>query len=434
MRPALLTFLGLFLWFTLAIITAWYPPLLIVWQLFGVTLLLLAVIDVWQVWRIPPPQVERQVLGSLPLGVWSEVVLRLHNLSARDCVIEIFDDYPIHSDLQGLPQLLTLPAATGIETHYRLCPQQRGATQFAGVHLLLHSPWQFWKYYHYLLLPTAVRIYPNFATTTKYALFATENRLGQLGIRKLQRRGEGLEFHQLREYRSGDTLRQIDWNATSRYKKLISKEYQDERDQQIIFLIDCGRRMLAQDGPLSHFDYTLNAILLLSYVALRQGDALGLMTFSGEHRWLAPQKGMSTLNLVLNTVYDLQPSTHSSDYLYAAQQLMKTFNKRALVILISNLRDEDNDELLPALQLLRKKHLVLLASLQEHVLNEGLEHPVYTFEEALRHAATLDYLNYRRQAHEVLKGHGILYLDTEPEQLPVRMVNRYLEIKRSGML
>jgi uncharacterized protein (DUF58 family) len=143
---------------------------------------------------------------------------------------------------------------------------------------------------------------------------------------------------------------------------------------------------------------------------------------------------MSTLNLVLNTVYDLQPSTHSSDYLYAAQRLMKSFNKRALVVLISNLRDEDNDELLPALQLLRKKHLVLLASLQEHVLNEELERPVYTFEEALRHAATLDYLNYRRQAHEFLKGHGILYLDTAPEQLPVRMVNRYLEIKRSGIL
>ncbi len=406
--------------------------MVIYWQFCGVVLLLLAFFDAWRVWRLPTIRLERQVPGSLPLGVWNEVILRLH--SRVPCLVEVFDDYPINSDLQGQPQRITLPASAGMETQYRIRPQQRGATQFAGVHLLLYSPWRFWKHYRYVKLNTPIRVYPNFATITKYALFAAENRLGQLGIRKLQRRGEGLEFHQLREYRTGDALRQIDWNATARHKKLISKEYQDERDQQIIFLIDCGRRMLAQDGALSHFDHTLNAILLLSYVALRQGDALGLMTFSGERRWLAPRKNINTINVVLNTVYDLQPSAQASDYLNAATQLMLRLKKRALVILISNLRDEDNDELLPALQLLRKKHLVLVASLQERILNKVLEQPVHNFEDALRYAATLEYLNARRQAHDALKGHGIVYLDTVPEQLPVMMVNRYLEIKRSGVL
>jgi len=448
MRPASFAFLGLALWLILGLAAALRPHNVIYWQIMGVILLLLALIDAWRVWRIPAIDVQRHVPGSLPLGVWSEVILCFHNPTTKPRFIEIFDDYPIHSDLQGQPQRLMLPASAGIETQfqanvfarknicvkYRIRPEQRGATQFAGVHFLLYSPWRFWKRYRYTELKTPIRVYPNFATITKYALFAAENRLGQLGIRKLQRRGEGLEFHQLREYRTGDSLRQIDWNTTSRYKKLISKEYQDERDQQIIFLIDCGRRMLAQDGALSHFDHTLNAILLLSYVALRQGDGLGLMTFSGEQRWLAPRKGMNTVNIVLNTVYDLQPSTRSSDYWAAANQLMRRHNKRALVILISNLRDEDSDELLPALQLLRKKHLVLLASLQERILNDVLEQPVSTFEDALRHAATLDYLNARQGAHDTLKNQGIIYLDTEPEQLPIRMVNRYLEIKRSGML
>ncbi|RKZ93256.1 MAG: DUF58 domain-containing protein [Candidatus Parabeggiatoa sp. nov. 1] len=434
MRPTKFAFLGLFLWLTLAIAATLRPHNVIYWQIGGILLLLLALFDAWRVWRFPPIRVQRQVPSSLPLGVWSEVILRLHNPTTAPCLIEIFDDYPIHSDLQGQPQHISLPANTGIETQYRIRPQQRGATQFAGAHLLHHSPWRFWKHYRYIQLSTPIRVYPNFATMMKYALFAAENRLGQLGIRKLHRRGEGLEFHQLREYRSGDPLRQIDWNATSRHKKLISKEYQDERDQQIIFLVDCGRRMLAQDGALSHFDHTLNAILLLSYVALRQGDALGLMTFSGEQRWLAPRKGMNTVNVVLNTVYDLQPSTHASDYLNAATQLMIRHNKRALVILISNLRDEDSDELLPALRLLQQKHLVLLASLQERILNEVLEQPVYNFKDALRHAATLDYLNSRRATHDALKSHGIVYLDTVPELLPVMMVNRYLEIKRSGML
>lgn len=434
MRPAPFVFLGLSLWLTLAVAATLRPPMMIYWQFGGILFLLLALIDAWRVWRFPTIQIQRQVPGSLPLGVWSEVILRFHNPTKVPRLIEVFDDYPVTCDLQGQPQRLTLPTKAGIETRYRIRPQQRGATQFGGVHFLHYSPWRFWKYYRFVEIKAPIRVYPNFAAMTKYALLAAENRLGQLGIRKLQRRGEGLEFHQLREYRTGDVLRQIDWNATARHKNLISKEYQDERDQQIIFLIDCGRRMLAQDGPLSHFDHTLNAILLLSYVALRQGDALGLMTFSGEQRWLAPRKSMNTINRVLNTVYDLQPSTHASDYLNAATQLMQRLKKRALVVFITNRRDEDSDELLPALQLLRKKHLVLLASLQERILNEVLEQPVETFEEALRHSATLNYINSRQQAHDQLKNHGIIYLDTEPEQLPVMMVNRYLEIKRSGIL
>ncbi|OQY46702.1 MAG: hypothetical protein B6247_27440 [Candidatus Parabeggiatoa sp. nov. 2] len=434
MRPARLAFIGLSLWLTLALAATLRPPMMVYWQIGGIFLLLLALFDALRIWFLRPIQIQRQIPCSLPLGVWSEVILRLHNPSLAPRLIEIFDDYPVTCDLQGQPQRLTLPGFAAMETQYRIRPQQRGAIQFAGVHLLHHSPWRFWKHARYIELKTPTRVYPNFAAMTKYTLFATENRLGQLGIRKLQRRGEGLEFHQLREYRPGDALRQIDWNATARHKKLISKEYQDERDQQIIFLIDCGRRMLAQDGALSHFDHTLNAILLLSYVALRQGDALGLMTFSGEQRWLAPRKSMNTINVVLNTVYDLQPSTHASDYLNAATQLMIRLKKRALVVLISNLRDEDSDELLPALQLLRKKHLVLLASLQERILNEVLEQPVLNFEDALRHAATFNYLNSRQGTHDALKSHGIIYLDTEPEQLPVMMINRYLEIKRSGML
>jgi uncharacterized protein (DUF58 family) len=434
MRPAPLSFIGITLWLILAIAASLRPLMTIYWQIGGFLLLLIGSIDAWRIWRVPTLTIQRQLASSLPVGIWSEVILRLHNLTTIPYKLEIFDDFPTTCDIQGQPQVLTLPPSSVVETRYRLCPQQRGDSHFAGIHLLLHSPWRLWKHYRYLPLPTTTRIYPNFAAITKYTILAAENRLGQLGIRKLQRRGEGLEFHQLREYRAGDTLRQIDWNATSRYRKLISKEYQEERDQQLIFLIDCGRRMLAQDDALSHFDHTLNATLLLAYVALRQGDALGLMTFSGEHRWLAPRKGMNTINLVLNTLYDLQPSQHTSDYLTAAHQLMHYYTKRALIVILTNLRDEDNDELLPALKLLRSKHLVLLASLQERILHDVLERPIHRFEDALRHAATLHYLQLRRQAHDFLKEPGIIYLDAEPMQLPIQIVNRYLEIKQSGIL
>ncbi|ALG67689.1 DUF58 domain-containing protein [Beggiatoa leptomitoformis] len=435
MRPAPLLLWLLFGWLLFAICTSIFPRLLMLWAIMGGMLLIIALYDLLQLWMQTFPHVTRKAAGSLALGVWCDVELTIFSRYKADQQIEIIDDYPPQADIENLPQTLYLQANTGVATQYQFCPQQRGNLHFNGVHLLLHSSLHLWKRYYYQAIPQAIKVYPNFAAVTKYALFAIENRLGQLGIRKRPRRGEGLEFHQLREYRAGDSLRQINWNATSRLKKLISKEYQDERDQQIIFLIDCGRRMATQDGALSHFDHTLNAVLLLSYVALRQGDALGLLTFSGtESRWIAPRKGMNTVNLVLNTLYDLQPTLRTSDYLNAVEQLLKHHQKRALIILISNLRDEDNEELTIALKLLRAKHLVLLASLREKILNEVLDAPVMQFNDALRYAAIHEYLGHRSQSQENFKNKGVIFVDTEPEQLAIHIVNRYLDIKRGGIL
>jgi len=433
-RPGRTLFIALLIWLLLAIAASIVPAMSLYWQLGALLLLVLAIGDAWRGWRGADITLERQVSSSLAVGVWSEVQLRFYNPSAQAYTLSVFDHHPLYSAVEYLPQQLILPPATTMQLCYRFQPQRRGQAEFSGVSLLRHSPWRIWHYYKYYPLVTVVRIYPNFATLLKYTLLATKNRLGQIGIRTHQRRGEGLEFHQLREYQPGDSLRQIDWNTTSRYKKLISKEYQEQRDQQVIVLLDCGRRMLAQDGPLSHFDHTLNALLLLAYVALRQGDALGLLTFSGERRWLAPSKGLATVQLILNSLYDLQPSTSTSDYLTAAQQLSRYQKKRALIVLISNLRDEDSDELLPALRLLQRQHLVLLASLQEQILDTVLAQPVHSFDAALRHAAIDHYLAQRRQTHNRLRAQGILCLDTPPEHLPIMMVNRYLAIKRSGRL
>jgi uncharacterized protein (DUF58 family) len=420
-------------WAALGLLSAFVPALLWLWQASGIFALLLNLSDIRALWRLPLPEATRTVPGTLALGEWQAVRLNLKT-HAHALRVDVFDDYPVSAGQEGMPQSLHLATRQTVLLTYRICPGVRGAFTFPGIYLRLYSPLGLWQRSRYIAHASTIKVYPNFAAITRYTLLATENRLGQLGIRKLQRRGEGLDFQQLREYRVGDTLRQIDWNATARQKKLISKEYQDERDQQIIFLIDCGQRMLAHDGPLSHFDHTLNALLLLAYVALRQGDALGLLSFSGAHRWLAPRKGASVVNAVLNNVYDLQPGLLSSDYLGAAEELMTRQKRRALVILVSNLRDQESDELLPALKLLQRKHLVLLASLRETIIDQVLDAPVRNFDEALRYAATQDYLQQRRQAHQVLQQHGILYLDSVPEHLPVQLINRYLEIKRSGRL
>lgn len=434
MRPAPALIAASGLWLILSLVSAIVPTLTPLWLSLGALLAVIALWDVWRIARLAPPLVTRQVSASLAVGVWHAVQLRIRHSGKRTLGLTLFDHLPASVEFQGLPQSTRIDPASQAVLSYRLRPLERGDHAFGPVQVLLRSPFNLWRRSLLIAAPQTIKVYPNFAEVAKYALFATDNRLSQIGIRKYRRRGEGLSFHQLREYRAGDALRQIDWNASARLKKLISREYQDERDQQVIFLIDCGRRMLAKDDALSHFDHALNALLLLSYVALRQGDGVGFLAFAGNQRFLPPRKGASAINAVLNAVYDLQANAHAPDYAQAATDLITRLKKRSLVVILSNLRDEDAEELRPALALLRQKHLVVLASLQESVLNHITQQSVTDFDDALRLAATDIYLEQRRAAHEALKRSGVLLLDVEPAQLPVALVNRYLDIKLSGRL
>ncbi|WP_342779823.1 DUF58 domain-containing protein, partial [Aliikangiella coralliicola] len=204
-----------------------------------------------------------------------------------------------------------------------------------------------------------------------------------------------MEFHQLREYRMGDSLRQIDWRATSRLQKLISKDYQQERDQNIIFMLDSGRRMRTKDGELSHFDQALNAMLLVASIALRQGDAVGLKVFGGKEQFLPPRKGPSSISAMLNQIYDLHPTNRASDLVGAAERLVQQFKKRSLIVIVSNVRVEDQTELKTAVSLLKRYHLVMLANLKEQVLQDVLTDEVYQFEDALKFSQTISYLQQR---------------------------------------
>ena len=410
------------------------PELAHFWVAAAILLLFFAALDAIAALRIRAPEAKRILPGSLPLGVAHDVVLRLANQSAAPVTCEVHDHYPAGTEVRGMPQRTTVPAHGWAEIRYSLRPVRRGELEFGRVEARLDSRAGLWQLRRRLGEATATRVYPNFAALTRFALLATDNRLSQLGVLQRRRRGEGLDFHQLREYREGDSQRSIDWKATSRMRRLVSREYQDERDQQVVLLIDCGRRMAAQDDELAHFDYVLNAALLLAYVSLRQGDAVGFLAMADESRWFAPRKSRATVNLILNRVYDLHPTLKTTDYYGAALELMKRLRKRALVVILSNLRDEDDDTLAPALRLLQSRHLVLFASLREAILSRALAARVDNFERALTHAATAEYLQRRELAFRRLERGGAACLDVEPAELPIALVNRYIDIKRSGRL
>ena len=173
---------------------------------------------------------------------------------------------------------------------------------------------------------------------------------------------------------------------------------------------------------------------MLSYVALRQGDAVGLSTFGGSSRWVSPKKGYHTIQRILNTTYDLQPGTDAPDYTQAASDLLIRHKKRALVIILSSVRDEDSAELQAAMRLLNRRYLVVLASLREKPWDDPLKPPPKDIDEALRTGATHHYLQQRKAAMDALVNQGAIAVDVLPEKLGPSLINSYLNIKSSGKL
>ncbi|HEU0199669.1 MAG TPA: DUF58 domain-containing protein [Burkholderiaceae bacterium] len=395
-------------------------------------------------WQRAPLLLDRVLPAALALGVPAHVRLVFTNPAGRRWRARVFDHADPTLTLAGLPLAVAVGPGERVVATYSVTPQKRGELFFLPAELRVASRWRLLELRRRIGATQAVRAYPNFAAVARYAWLAADRRLTEIGIKTYAQRGEGTDFKELTEYRPGESLRHIDWKATLKLQRPIVREFQDERDQNVVFLLDCGRRMRADETGaegvpvLSHFDHALNAVMLLAYVALKQGDAVGALTFGHEPgttpALFAPRKGMSSFNALLAALYAVQPQPAFSDYLLAAGEVMARLPKRSLIVLITNFRDEDAAELAPALKLLRTRHLVIAASLRERVVRALVEQPLAQAETVFGVAGAHLYEQARRDAFTRLAARDALLIDVEPEQLPVELVNRYHAVKRAGLL
>ena len=435
MRPAPALLWLLLGWSVLGALAslAWLP--LTTWLACGGGIALLALIDARRLRRMPSPTLQREVAPVMPLGPEARVGLRLRGAGARVQKVRLHDLHPGGWAVRGMPRTLALPPGDELQLDYAVTPDARGQFRFEGCHVQLRSPWHGWTARRVVGAPSTVRVYPNFASLAELARLSVELASRSVGARLQRRRGEGTEFQELRDYRVGDSLRKIDWKATARSNRLISREYRDERNQQVVLMLDCGRRMLAQDDQLAHFDHVLNASLALASIALRQGDAVGMLACTGQQqRWLPPQQGSGGMDMLLGAGYDLQAMPLATDYLAAASALQAHQQRRALVVLITNVRDEDDAELRMAVSMLSRRHLVMLVSLRELALDRAAGDPGDDLETGIRSASAMHYLAERERVHEALRREGVNTLDVSCAELSGALIERYLSVKRGGRL
>lgn len=398
--------------------------------------------DCWwtgRAWERAPPELRRNMPVAMAIGARCEVTLLFENPGARAWDILVFDHPGAPLEFTALPARVRLPPRSVSNYSYPVTPAGRGDASFDRAEVRVRSLLGLVWLRRRVGTRELRRVYPDFAQISRYAWLAGDRRLAELGVKTWQRRGEGTDFKQLTEYRPGDPIRHIDWKATLRARRPIVREFQDERDQNVLLLLDCGRRMRAdeQAGSGGHFDQVLNATVLLAYVALRQGDAVGVQTFAvpaGSERHIPPAKGNRALNRLMASLYDLQPTLTQPDYLGAAGAVLRSLRRRSLIVIVTNFRDEDSAELGQALQLLRTRHLVLLASVRERALREIAEQPITDHDSVLQIATAQLFTQQRRAAFQRLAAGHSLMVDAEPDRLGVALVNQYRTAKAAGVI
>ncbi len=421
-------------WLLLSAMAAAVPALMQPWLWLGIILAVGVAVDALIAGFRKPLEVQRRLPGRFALGEAGEVRLTLRNESGQPAKVEVFDGIPQGAVAPTLPWSGEVPAGREIRVFHPVTLAERGEAVFGALHLRRVSPLGFWTRRTLHLAAETVKVYPNYEPVIRFALLAMQHRESPMGIIRRPRAGSSRDFHQLRDYRDGDPLAQIDWKATSRRQVLISRDFQEQRNQSVVFLLDTGRRMRALDGGVPQFDHVLNAILLVSHVALRQGDQVAVKSFGGSDRWLPPVKGSHAMPVLLNHLYDYQTTPAPSDFSGAVEQLMARQRRRSLVILLTNLRGEDGKELVPALQVLKSRHLVLLASMRERAVEDAMADPVESFSSALKFLAADRYVQERREILATLGALGVLTLDSTAQDFATALANSYFDIKAAGRI
>jgi uncharacterized protein (DUF58 family) len=317
---------------------------------------------------------------------------------------------------------------------YRVRPPRRGDYAFGDLYLRWSSVLGLLRCQGRFPASGPVKVYPNLMDVRKYDVLLRKNRLWELGLRMARVPGSGNEFERLRDYQPDDEYRRINWKATARRGKPISIEYQTERSQNLLAVLDVGRMMRSPVGDVAKLDYAVNAVLLLAFVATQRGDRMGLLTFADRPlSWLAPAGGKGQFYRMLELLYAVQAQPIEPDYRAAFSYLAAQQHKRSLVLVFTDLTGSLAAEALPAhMSSLRRQHLALLVTVADPTVNRLAHQSVWNSATMYERTVAGQLLDERRLALDRLHHLGVLTLDVAADELSVAVINRYLELKLVG--
>ena len=380
--------------------------------------------------------VSRELPRTCSLGVPVDSDVHLENRTPLTLTGALRDDLPEHFQASPAEHAIRLPPRGAVTLRRRLTPQRRGAFRLDAVDVRMASPLRLWNRFRRFPLESRLNVYPDMKQLSDYAVLARTNRLSLIGVRRTRHVGQDSDFERLRDYSRDDNYRHIDWRSTARRRKLTVRQFQSDQSQRVIFLLDCGRMMTNTHGDYSLLDHALNASLMMAYVALAQGDSVGMLCFSDAvHSYIPPRGGASQMNRLIQAGFDQFPRLVESRYDQAFLYLAGRCKRRSLVALTTNVIDEVNAAaVVDHLSHLSGRHLPLGVLLRDREMFEAADSPSEEPFAMYRAAAAADILLWRDQVLSDLQHRGVLVLDAFPDELTAPLVNQYLDVKAKHLL
>ncbi len=406
--------------------------------LYDVGLIALAMIDA-RLSQLPKGvRITREFSGRFAVGAETEVHINVQNAQPHAVSLEVKDEYPPQMKLSGLREAhLRVDGQTSAALVYGLTPPKRGRFEFGQIVVRFLSRFNLvWCETRAGEAVTAVKVYPNMRRAREAELKALGARSLVASHRKTSWRGEGREFESLRDYVRGDELRHISWSATARRGKLTTRQYQVERDQTILIAIDGGRLMTARIEQETKLDSAVHAALALMSAAARAGDNAGLLVFGRKIKaFLPPSRGRDHMDAALEALYSVEPEMIEPSYSHAFEYIAANSKRRSLVIVITDLVDEEGSkELLTSLRLLRPRHLPLVVTIADRDLRAVVSNAPETARDLFTQSVAEEIMYLREAALRLVESQGGLALDVTAAALAPAILEKYLQVKERGLL
>ncbi|MBR6182092.1 MAG: DUF58 domain-containing protein [Prevotella sp.] len=413
-----------------------FGPMLIVGKWLLVALFLVVIFDALVVYARVRMAARRDCPERFSLGDENEVAIVVANRSPLSLHLEVIDELPFQFQKRDFSIKGRIGANEGKTFTYTLRPTERGVYAFGRVLLYVSSMVGMVQRCIRTAEPFNVKVYPSFLMLRKYELMALSNNFSEMGIKRIRRAGNNTEFEQIRDYVQGDDYRTINWKASARRSRLMVNAYQDERSQQIFSVIDKGRMMQQTFNGMTLLDYSINAALVLSYVAINKQDKAGLITFADKFDTFVPADRKTTqMQLIQENLYHQQTVFGESDYSMLCPNVNKLVGRRSFMMLYTNFTDFGSlERQLPYLVLFNTYHRLLVVFFEDMELNDFTRTPSESMEDLYQHVVAEKLVYERRLIANTLMQNGIYCLLTTPNKLSVDVINKYMEMKSRQLL
>lgn len=411
-------------------------PVVFTLLVLNAALVVAAGFDVLRAPRASVLQIERDAPAVSGSDREDEMRVRLHNPTMRSLAVQIRDATPPSLHRTPVRDRTVVPAQGWRTVSAMIRPSRRGYADLGPFTVRTAGPLGLAGRQGSVRSAGRIKVYPPLPGRAQVVRRLERVRALNAGSRSSAFRGGGNEFDSLRDYHPDDEYRRIDWGATSRAGKPITRVYREERDQQLLLLLDAGRGMATSVGETTRFELAIDAAFALAELAAYVGDHVGMLAFGGDvQRMLGPRSGREQPRRILDLLFDVQPVLRAPDYPGAFATLLSRYRRRALLVLLTDLTDASAMEpLFRALPALLARHVLVIGAVRDPGTEALARCEPVDAEGAYLKAAAAESLAFRDRASERLRAMGARVEDRLPGELATGVAERYLAIKSSGRL